>query len=151
MLLDGDEAEIVGGKGRFWSERACGLAALRKRWTARTSDGLGRHLTMLPCRRLRPAQFVPLSSRQPVILRSGASRKVRNPPATALLAHAIFVRDSACRFSMSQPPTQHCGLDTATSRGGNLAMLTLLHTVLHTSSNRRPLRALMSSQPTSCR
>lgn len=40
---------------------------------------LGRHLTMLPSRGLRPAQFVPLASRQSAILRCTASRQVRDP------------------------------------------------------------------------
>jgi hypothetical protein len=37
----------------------------------------GRHLTMLPSRGLRPAQFAPLNSRQSTYIYSNASRKVR--------------------------------------------------------------------------
>ncbi|KAH7396331.1 mitochondrial export translocase Oxa1 [Pyrenochaeta sp. MPI-SDFR-AT-0127] len=46
------------------------------------SDDFGRHLTMLPSRGLRPAQFVPLSSRQPAIRCNGA-RKFSSLPRTA--------------------------------------------------------------------
>jgi hypothetical protein len=38
---------------------------------------VGRHLTMLPSRGLRPAQFSPLNSRHSTYIYSNASRKVR--------------------------------------------------------------------------
>lgn len=52
---------------------------VRKRWRATRSItyDFGRHLTMLPSRGLRPAQFAPLNSRHSTYIYSNASRKVR--------------------------------------------------------------------------
>jgi hypothetical protein len=76
-----------------------GRATLAKRTTL--DSGLGRHFTMLPSRGLRPAQLVPLSSRQSTVLRSSVSRKVRIIQSVALLARPISALTSACRTSES--------------------------------------------------
>jgi hypothetical protein len=65
-----------------------------------STDDSGRHLTMLPSRGLRPAQFVPLSSRQSTVLRCSASRKVRNIQSATMFARPISALTSACRTSI---------------------------------------------------
>lgn len=72
-----DDAERV-YEMHIWSKCVPGLAAFgKRRSSSSTTTDFGRHLTMLPSRGLRPAQFTCSNSRQSTLLRSSASRKVR--------------------------------------------------------------------------
>jgi hypothetical protein len=93
---------------------------LEKDGASRTrTDDFGRHLTMLPSRGLRPAQFVPLNARQSVVLRSNASRKVRITRFDVLLDHP------------SPPSPPHVACRTLSMSAVHTALTSTLLGLLH--------------------
>lgn len=80
-------------------------------------DDLGRHLTMLPSRGLRPAQFAPLSMRQSTHIYSNASRKVRirqHPPVSPQHTSASAGGHAPTRTMCAAQPLRRHGYSMST-------------------------------------
>jgi hypothetical protein len=86
------------------------------------SYDFGRHLTMLPSRGLRPAQFGPLNSRHSAYIYSNASRKVRRLPTLEISPqHTSASAGRRVAVAAMQSRAHDCGTAIAMSTPADMA------------------------------